>query len=162
MNETHIEPVNDIAKKRREYLRKVSVATAAVGTAGILSIAGILIAAIMWLGIYVFLNYYAMGHFRPSRSSADTKVQAGILLVLSSLAVGLISGLICRDQLRKKQEIEYVPPVAEQIAALPAEEILLRGSDQPAATSGELLRATHSATETAPEELLRPTENRTT
>ena len=39
--------------------------------------------------------------------------------------------------------LAYVPPVAEQIAALPAEEILLRGSDQPAATPDELLRAAH-------------------
>jgi len=42
-----------------------------------------------------------------------------------------------------------------QLAALPADEILVRASDQPTATPDELLRAAQAATKTNSEELLR-------
>ena len=54
----------------------------------------------------------------------------------------------------------YVPPVREQIATLPPDEVLLRGSDQPAATPDELLRATQVTQQTTAEELLRSMEGR--
>ena len=53
----------------------------------------------------------------------------------------------------------YVPPVREQLAALPADAILLRGSDQPTAAPNELLRAANG-TESRVGELLRPTRSR--
>ena len=59
---------------------------------------------------------------------------------------------------RTNQEIPYVPPVAEQTAALPAEDILLRGSDRPAANPAELLRAAHAGMAGPAGELLRSTD----
>ncbi len=62
----------------------------------------------------------------------------------------------CIEQARIAEALlVHVPPVAEQIAALPAEEILVRGSDSPATLSGELLRAAQSGAETGDGELLR-------
>lgn len=52
--------------------------------------------------------------------------------------------------------LDYVPPVREQIAVLPADEVLLRGSDEPSATPEELLRAAHGGTVEAGEDLLLP------
>ena len=57
----------------------------------------------------------------------------------------------------KLEAIPYVPPVAEQLAALPANEILVRGSDEPAAAASELVRPA-SDRETVSDELLRPEE----
>jgi hypothetical protein len=49
----------------------------------------------------------------------------------------------------------YVPPVSQQVAALPDEEVLVRGSEQPSTTSDELLRAAQAGAQTQAEELLR-------
>jgi hypothetical protein len=54
--------------------------------------------------------------------------------------------------------LPVVPAVREQIAALPAEEVLLRGAETPVATPDELLRAAREATASAPHELVRPVE----
>lgn len=64
--------------------------------------------------------------------------------------------LICGTKVWKAVTIAYAPPVAEQIAALPAEAILVRGSAQPVAALDGLLRAAALPSETAPDELLRP------
>lgn len=55
---------------------------------------------------------------------------------------------------RKLSSVPYVPPVSEQLAALPAEEILLRGSQASPASPQELLRPAGKQ-ETPAEELLR-------
>ena len=55
--------------------------------------------------------------------------------------------------------ITRVPPVAEQISALPAKAILVRASDEPATQPGEMLRAAHSHALIDGEDLLRA-ENR--
>jgi hypothetical protein len=147
--------MDDPTRKRREYVWKQLVTLGVAGAAAILTVSGVLVAAVMWLWIHVYLNYYAMGHFRDSREKADTYVQTLIIVVLSWLAVGLVSGFIWRDQVAKSQKIERVPPVAEQIAALPAQEVLLRSSSQSDATPEELLRAASAGAETEAEELLR-------
>lgn len=45
--------------------------------------------------------------------------------------------------------------IREQIATLPADEVLLRGSDQPTSSPYELLRVAQAGTQTGEEELLR-------
>jgi hypothetical protein len=64
-----------------------------------------------------------------------------------------------RQSRREEVALLFVPPVREQIEALPLETLLLRGSYQPAITSNDLLRAAHNGPKTASEELLRPNEN---
>jgi hypothetical protein len=76
--------------------------------------------------------------------------------VLAS-GVGLVVSFRFRKEMRKTA---YVPPVAEQLAALPADKVFLRGSDQPTATPDELLRAAQARTEVDEESLLRPSEPR--
>ena len=51
--------------------------------------------------------------------------------------------------------IPYTPPAWHQIDALPAEEVLVRASDQPAVTPEELLRAAQAGTVEPAQELLR-------
>ncbi len=51
--------------------------------------------------------------------------------------------------------VPYTPPAWKQIATLPDEDILVRGSDPPSAASDELLRAAREGVETDAEELVR-------
>lgn len=71
------------------------------------------------------------------------------------LILGVVAFVGCRKAKFRGDRVAYVPPVREQIAVLPADEVLLRGSDHPAAAPEELLRAAQQVTETASEELLR-------
>ena len=58
--------------------------------------------------------------------------------------------------IRQQAQSAYAPPVTAEI--FPAEEILVRGSEEPSiAQSDVLLRATIADQETPPEQLLRPT-----
>ena len=74
----------------------------------------------------------------------------------SSYSLGVMFRRLKNYEMRRAASISYVPPVREQIAALSAEEVLVRASDPPTATPMELPRAAHEATQTAAEELLRP------
>ena len=62
---------------------------------------------------------------------------------------------LCAVSVDDSKAILYVPPVAIQLAALPAEAILVRGCDQPAAEPSELLRAAREGEATVAEELVR-------
>jgi hypothetical protein len=53
------------------------------------------------------------------------------------------------------KDLPYVPPVAEQLAALPANEILLRRSERPIVQRDEFLRAAQAGSTTVTKELLR-------
>ena len=69
--------------------------------------------------------------------------------------MAVAGGIVWRKSLEKWRSLPYVPPVREQIAALPSVEILLRASDEPIAASNELLRAANEGSTIASEELLR-------
>jgi len=56
----------------------------------------------------------------------------------------------------KANSLPYVATVEQQIANLPAQDVLLRGSDQPLAARDELLRAARERAEGDTDELLRP------
>jgi hypothetical protein len=88
----------------------------------------------------------------------DRHITAGMLMPITGSAGLALMSLFCvwllRDEARTK--LPYVPPVAEQLAALPAEEVLVRASDEPTATPDELLRAASAGVETQADELLRP------
>jgi hypothetical protein len=59
---------------------------------------------------------------------------------------------------RRAKALRYVPPVRDQIAALRAHEVLVRGAGPPAASPGELLREAEDAGHATGAELLRPDE----
>lgn len=79
-------------------------------------------------------------------------------LLIPIVVAGFVAlfGILSSDQIREKLDDTYVPPVEEQLANLPLEDVLLRGSDQPVATPAELLRAARPGMKTEVEELLRP------
>ena len=141
MNQTHRKAVEDAARKRREYLRKKAVGSVLVVLAVLFCAP---LAVLTFVGVFGFLNV---------RLRSEIILQAILLLVSSSLLIWVsrAAGRINTNI----NSLDYVPPVHEQIAALPAEEVLLRGSDQPTAAPDELLRAARTGTATDAEELLR-------
>ena len=89
--------------------------------------------------------------------NALTILIVGTILVFCTTVPLIICFFAALDVFaRRLPTISYVPPVSDQIAALPAEETLLRGSDEPAAGPGELLRAAQSGTLQPSKDLLRP------
>jgi len=77
----------------------------------------------------------------------------GVLAVLAILT--MLAVLFTWASAHEAKTISYVPPVREQLGNLPAEAILVRGSDLPGAAPGELLRAARGVEDKAAEELLR-------
>lgn len=77
----------------------------------------------------------------------------GFLIICVVLTV--LGGLLFQQGCEMKDSISYVPPIHEQLPALPAKEVLLGGSDSPPAAPEELLRPA-ACQETPAEELLRP------
>jgi hypothetical protein len=138
--------MEDRANKRREYLRKKGLAWIH-GSLG-LAVAAVFVAAALWmLGVM--------------NSPGYAEAVDGVGLAILALCIGFIiyGSVHCRDAAKNVKSIPYVPPVREQITALSADEILLRGSDHPVVAPHELLRVAHNRPETDTEELLRPTEN---
>jgi hypothetical protein len=139
MKQTHKDPVKDAAQKRRDYL----VAKAKIHSISETSRIAVVIFTI-GTGFMFLVDF---GHFLPTW----VVLIAGLLnAVLAAVAYRIMK----RADARAKA-LTYVPPVAEQIAALPASDVLLRGSEQPIAAPEELLRAAQTGSETASEELLR-------
>ena len=146
--------MEDAIKKRRDYLRTFVGVYAKCALAVVACICFI-------VGCFYGCNYFI-------DRQLDIQDKSIIWLAIRSLvefvgatifAVGLLAawvGIAILGSVKQDAEaIPYVPPVHEQIAALPAEDILLRGSDHLEALPGELLRAAQAGTETASEELLR-------
>jgi hypothetical protein len=145
-SQAHSGPRDDGAKKRQEYV----VQKAACNMAGIS------------LAIYALaVGAFALILIRAAIQSIGVSVSNTIFFTILSVAVlafGLNTGRQSVSSFKESQALTYVPSVSEQlqIAALSADEVLLRGSEQPVATPEELLRAAQQGTETASEELLRP------
>lgn len=135
--------MKDAARKRREYLRSVAQAELAAGVA--LSVA-VVFGLVSACSLFVALLLWSMGN--------ATGISLAIGLVLYAF-VSFGGWKYRQAYARKARSIPYVPPVAEQIANLPAEEILVRGAEEPTVTPEELLRATCAAAEVSSDELLR-------
>ena len=142
-------PVIDPVKKRREYLRSKWLAYA-----------GLILVCILGGSTVLAISGAAIGFvvLTTTPNSAFRHLGTGLIIAIPTLVLmGYVNAY--KSQVKKARAIPYVPPVAEQISSLPSDEILLRGSDQPAATPEQLLRAAERAgMETAPEELLRPSD----
>ena len=119
------------AKKRREYLRKRAQLMFGCAVGG------------------------GVGLFTLSLCAALFILSSGTVYPTECFRLAWVFGFVaiaCRflwsHCAGKARSLVYVPPAAEQIAALPAAEILVRGSHQPAATPSELLRAARQGAET--------------
>src|SRR5205807_2266285 len=136
--QTQREPVEDREAKRRRYLvRKATANTLAFigcGTAFCF-----VLLAVFFAVPFLFLLFLSM-----NRGGLDAGFAAGYvfgLLVLVGLAS--LGGRLYRTSEQAARFMPYVPPVDDQVAALPAEEVLVRGSAEPTDPSKELLRAAH-------------------
>jgi hypothetical protein len=126
--------VQDRKKQRREYLRKKAMIYALP----------VMVAAGTVVSIYNLLG----PDFTRTQGVASTiwaVIPCGFLVVLSWAHYSKAR----RDAAR----ITHVPPVTP--VTLPADEILVRGAEEPSAPNGTLLRATVKGETTNAEELLR-------
>lgn len=152
-NLTYSDRVKDAAKKRREYVRTLAMNRLAfvAGCAAFLFC--------IFMRIPSYLSWIVMWRIiwaLPSGIYPFLRSQYGPTTYFTGLVIAAISGmLLSYRSVKTLKTLPHVPPVAEQIAALPAEEILVRSSDEPAATSEELLRAARGHEDTAAEELVR-------
>lgn len=151
MNQTRTKPTGDGAKRRREYVVKKAIANmlATLGCSaafGLGMLAAILAVPFLFL-LILSINYGGIDIIFAA-------VYLVVLLILGGLA--LLGGRLYNTFEKQSRFMPYVPPVPDQIAALPAEEVLLRGSDPPSAAPDELLRAAHQGVVTPSDELLRP------
>ena len=137
--------MEDGATKRREYLRTVAV-----------QITWCAVTICLLVGItFVVGGSLLSGRELHYHVSSETVV----LVVVLVTGAAFMCAAAWRRLSTKVRSIPYVPPIAKQPATLPAGEVLLRSSDQPAAGADELLRAAVQGAETEATELLRPNEN---
>ena len=138
-------PMEDGAEKRRKYLQTI-VGARTLGCIGWTLIVGfVLPTMLLAAGAVVSI---IVGH------DIGLSIFCLVLTLFPGAMVYLgVQGI--RNANKMADDNLYVPPIREQIADLRADEILLRGSDQPAALPVELLRAAREGAETEAEELLR-------
>jgi hypothetical protein len=179
LNEIHREPIKDAGQKRREYLSQIGAANMLEFIGGSI---GLLFGFLFVFISMVFLFAKALetdwgdtskdGELssgsvyteRRTRDSGLTDNTGGVDIgtitacatFFSFTGVPALCGLMLWDKAKKiARAIPYVPPVSEQIAALPAEAILVRGSDDPVTPFEELLRSTPPMAAEQDEDLLR-------
>jgi hypothetical protein len=136
MSQAHRDWVKDAAKKRWKYLVRQHIETA-------LAVTGALFICLAFFGVLLA--------WRGILADAVT----AIFVFLIAVAIGKFGWWFCHTRCKVANSLRYVPPVAEQLAALPADEVLLRSSEQPAAAADELLRAAQEGSVTEAVELLR-------
>ena len=145
INQTHSGPKEYARKKRREYLWEK-------GKAYALALAGVVLSLpFLWLAVW-FLRDAEGGiawHGHIWRALVE--------LVFAVLPVGMVAQSLLNShrEVKRASALPYVPPVRARLDTLAAEEILVRGSEEPAAMPCELLRAAHEGTETDSANLLR-------
>jgi len=147
--------VRDREKKRRQYLRRLGEAYISAAIAGALFVPTLLItiasviATISCAVLFVF-------HLCMRDGSADYWLSFLMPFGGSAFVVGLFTCALWSALKYAKREVSipYVPPVTA--STLPAEDILVRGADEPPTAHGEVLvRAARHGQETPKEELLR-------
>ena len=157
MYQTDTRRAGDPAKKRREYLQRIADARSASFLWGCTAMG---LAMVAMSGFQFALDYnpnaptHIVSDFQLLRSFLGPifdRVLPLFGMVPGTLAAAAVwASWFCRA---KAREIDYVPTVAEQIAVLPASELLLRGSDETSTATCELLRV---ARMNPAEDLLRP------
>src|SRR6266568_4730820 len=114
MNQTHTNPLKEARKKRHEYLMKL----AAIRSLGIIGASLAVICGIALLAALCLTFWFSKG-------SLELVFYLGFPAGYAVIALlGFHLPSYCK---RRSRALPYVPPVAQQLAALPAEEILVRG-----------------------------------
>jgi hypothetical protein len=140
--------IPDRKKLRQEYLKRKASAYFK-GTLGAALLVPSLLGFFFFAALTLVLYYVSQGRVTSPLFAAG--------VVTTTLTI--ISGVLvpwcwrARHEFRRASEIPFVPPVTAD--TLPADEILVRGSDEPVAQSDVFLRAAQQGQETAKDELLR-------
>ena len=155
MNQRYHDSLEDRARRRRQYLLEKT-------TASTLAVVGCCIAFVFALvAVFFAVPFLFLLFLSINMGGVDLMFAAVYVFGLLALAgIAVLGGRLYSSSEQKARFMPYVPPVDEQIAALPAESILLRGSAVPTASPEELLRAARPGTVGASEELLRAGESR--
>jgi len=135
-------------KNRRQYLKNKGAAYTKASLYTLMALA---------CAVFAFsLLMAARAVMTPPFVGAATPV-AFLIVGSMALVIGMLSWALARSAYETHQQarwLPYVPPVTA--SALPAEEILLRGSVEPEESQSKvLLRGTDSSTGTGEQELLR-------
>ena len=144
-DQTHREP-EDLARKRREYVRKRWLLFFQTAFSVVL---------VLLSGTLMLLATYGLWFSGKQAIYWLRFAKVDFVFLICAAALSLVGVLAWRGSNKETASLPYVPPLSEELAALPADEILLRGSDEPAATPGELLRAAQAGAADSAEELLR-------
>jgi hypothetical protein len=146
--------VPDRKRLRREYLRQKTVGHSQEAAGAILyypALIGCLLFGMISIGLMLVGLSGGVGHPDPASTIGWTCICVGL-----SAGFGLMARQAIRlmDKGRAATRIPYVPPVTPD--TLPADEILVRGAEEPLIAQNEvLLRAARQGQETPKEELLR-------
>ena len=133
-------------KKRREYLKQKGGAYIELIGSGVCF--ALIAYGSIYLVIFVYLAQTPMRHDHPIRWRLGlVGLTLGMVILLYSVWKGI-------KQNSQVLQIPYVPPVTAD--ALPAEEVLVRGSVEPAQEQSRvLLRGTDGSADTGERDLLR-------
>ncbi len=151
--------VPDRKKLRREYVTRKSKEYAVAGALGTGIIPALIGLMICTAGL-VFPIYWMCYPMQPDAPDRTTTVVIFIGGVLGVLYFGCFTWLCWRgmkQSIQSARELPYIPPVTA--GTLPADEILIRGSEEPPVAQSEvLLRAAQPEQNVQAEALLRATE----
>ena len=146
--------IPDRVKLRRNYLRKKGTAYTLQGIGFLIAVPALTSTfffgfCILWAATHSLFGWGMDAH--PEDDTDMLKVCGVVTLVSGLIAVGGV-GLQRRGVITRR--MPYVPPVTA--STLPAEETLVRASEEPTVAQSEiLLRAAHAEQETPQQELLR-------
>jgi hypothetical protein len=154
----------DRQKARRRYLKSKFFAYLSVTAVSIIFLPAMIVAVLMWLGVIAIIVWgmWILASPRDPFASDFGPLWAipamALFLAILAIVPSLIAWWAFVDIKHSRQDassIPYVPPVTSD--TLPADEILVRGSEQPLVAQSEiLLRASkEQGQETPVEELLR-------
>jgi hypothetical protein len=143
------ETINPVVR-RRNYLLSAAKLNALLLCGSLVSAVSCVIAALSTMDV---VNKCLSAGAAQNGTAID-----GSTVVLGMLAVStaVVAIHTTRHVARTAPKLPYVPVVREQIACLPAKEILVRGASEPTAVPSELLRAVSATKRAGPDQLLRP------
>jgi hypothetical protein len=144
-----MEKAPDRRKLRQEYL-KTKAGAYVRGTVGATLLLPAVLTFFLLAAITLVLGLFAMN----PHGAISFLVACIISLCLTIASAALVRWCWrVRHEFKRASELPYVPPVTA--ATLPAEEILVRGSEEPPVQQSEVLLRAAKPQETPEEELLR-------
>src|SRR5579871_2143700 len=120
-------------KKRQEYLKKKAGAYANMSIYALITLPLSLVAGFSLIAVMLYLYDYISGKPSPDYG------MSGLFSIIAVIFGGFVwlFARFARQAHQEAKQLPYVPPIAAD--TLPAEEVLVRGSEQPAQEQGKVL-----------------------